>query len=210
MENRFDSHAHEWDHKPYRIRLAEEVAAAIRLAAPLEPQWDVLDFGCGTGLVSMDFAGEVRSLTGVDNSAGMLEVFNRKATERGLSTVVGLHLNLEGDDQLPGNYDLILSSMTFHHLEDVPGMTHKLVASLKPGGRLCIADLEPDHGHFHSDNAGVIHLGFERTTMEGFFKAAGLTEVETTTATRLTRPGQDGVEREFTVFLTTGRVTGDR
>ena len=205
MENRFDQHAHEWDHKPHRIRLAEEVAAAIRLAAPLEPHWNVLDFGCGTGLVSMDFAGEVRFLTGIDNSAGMLDVFNRKATERGLSNVSGLHLNLEGGDQLPGSYDLILSSMTFHHLDDVPGMVKKLTAALKPGGRLCIADLEPDHGHFHSDNAGVVHMGFERDTMEQFFKAADLSEVETTTATRLVRPGQDGIEREFTVFLAIGR-----
>jgi SAM-dependent methyltransferase len=135
----------------------------------------------------------------------MLDVFNRKATERGLSNVIGLHLDLEGDGQLPGSYDLILSSMTFHHLVDVPGMIKKLTAALKPGGRLCVADLEPDHGHFHSDNTGVIYLGFECDTMEEFFKAAGLSGVETTTATRLTRPGQDGIEREFTVFLAFGR-----
>jgi hypothetical protein len=34
----------------------------------------------------------------------------------------------------------------------------KMVSYLNPGGQLFIAELEPDHGVFHSSNIGVTHM----------------------------------------------------
>jgi 2-polyprenyl-3-methyl-5-hydroxy-6-metoxy-1,4-benzoquinol methylase len=204
MTNRFDEGAASWDSRDYRVRLAESVNGAIRKEVKLSGEMEVLDFGCGTGLVSLPLAGEVAGLTGVDNSSGMLAVFMEKAATLKLDNVRGLNLNLEGGDQLPGSYHLILSSMTFHHVQDVQALIRKLYESIRPGGYLCVADLDSDHGLFHSDNMGIHHFGFERDTMRSYFLDTGFTDIRVCTAANLPRVGEDEIERVFPVFLITG------
>ena len=127
-----------------------------------------------------------------------------KAAGMNLGNVRSLNLNLGNRDVLTGSYDLILSSMAFHHVKDVPALIRMLFNALKPGGHLCVADLDPDQGLFHSDNTDIHHFGFERKQMTEFFRDAGLTQIRVTTAASLPRTGEDGVEREFPVFLVTG------
>jgi 2-polyprenyl-3-methyl-5-hydroxy-6-metoxy-1,4-benzoquinol methylase len=50
---RFDQVAGSWDEDPGRVALARAVAEQIRQQVPLMPQMDVLDFGCGTGLLTL-------------------------------------------------------------------------------------------------------------------------------------------------------------
>jgi 2-polyprenyl-3-methyl-5-hydroxy-6-metoxy-1,4-benzoquinol methylase len=205
MNNRFDQHAASWDAKEYRTRMAENVTAAMRKEVNLNPEMDIMDFGCGTGLVSLPLAMEVASLTGLDNSSGMLEVFLEKSKGLNLTNVQAQNLSLDAGDALTGSYDLILSSMTFHHVEDVPALVKILFSATKPGGTLCVADLDPDYGFFHSDNTDVKHFGFDRSIMMDHFRAAGFTDVKETTATKMPRVGQDNIEREFSIFLIVGR-----
>ncbi len=204
MNNRFDQDASSWDAKDYRIRMADSVAAAIRQVVKVIPEMDVLDFGCGTGLVSMSLAQEVASLTGLDNSAGMLDVFMEKAADSNFRNVKSLNLDLSGKDEVVGFYDLILSSMAFHHILDVAGVILKLTRALKPGGFLCIADLDTEPGVFHADNTGVHHYGFDRDAIMSLYRSAGLINVGAVTATSTSRLGADNVERAFPIFLITG------
>jgi SAM-dependent methyltransferase len=55
----------------------DELVAVIRQWAPVEGR-DVLDFGCGIGRVAQALAPEVRSITGVDVSAGMVAAARRR------------------------------------------------------------------------------------------------------------------------------------
>jgi predicted TPR repeat methyltransferase len=58
-----------------------ELVAAVVAAAPVGSlSWDVLDLGCGTGLVGVEIAPHARSLKGVDLSPKMIE----RARERGI------------------------------------------------------------------------------------------------------------------------------
>jgi precorrin-6B methylase 2 len=50
---RFDRLAAEWDANPGRVALTQAVVAAIRNAVPLRPDMRALDFGAGTGLVTL-------------------------------------------------------------------------------------------------------------------------------------------------------------
>ena len=78
----FDQVAASWDQNPARLKLASDVAHAISQQAQLTPDMDVLDFGCGTGLLTLHLQPKVRSITGVDSSEGMLAVL-RKRSHRG-------------------------------------------------------------------------------------------------------------------------------
>jgi 2-polyprenyl-3-methyl-5-hydroxy-6-metoxy-1,4-benzoquinol methylase len=203
-ENRFDKDARTWDDKSHRVKLSDDIAATILNRVHLKPDMTMLDFGCGTGLLSLRFAGSVKRLTGLDNSAGMLEVFSEKAAQMGLTNVDTLCLNLDQGDRLPQGYDLIISAMALHHVEHTQKVISELNHALNPGGILAIADLDPDHGRFHSDNTGVHHFGFEREQVMDQFRKAGFTKVSATTAAEMVREGADNVTRTFTIFLVTG------
>ena len=64
----FNKEAAQWDANPGRVKLAGEVAAAIIREARPTRDMDVLDFGCGTGLVTLKLQPLVKTSTGVDSA----------------------------------------------------------------------------------------------------------------------------------------------
>jgi len=200
----FDGAAASWDEHPGRVKVAADVAQAILREIPLTPDMAVLDFGCGTGLVAIALQPFVRSVTGVDSSAGMLGVFEAKIASRGLGNVRAQFCDLARGDTLSGRYDLVLSAMTLHHVEDIEPLFDEFARITAPGGRLCIADLDPDDGEFHDDNTGVFHFGFDRAALREVFERAGFEHVEASDAAEVVKPGRSGEARRFTVFLMTG------
>ena len=50
---RFDQAAPTWDAETRRVLLARDVTDAVAKRCGLPAELDVLDFGCGTGLVSL-------------------------------------------------------------------------------------------------------------------------------------------------------------
>jgi SAM-dependent methyltransferase len=97
--------------------------------------------------------------------------------------------------------DIIVSSMTLHHVRDIPGLARAFRAALRPGGQLALADLDLDGGLFHTEHADVLHNGFDRTELGGMLAAAGFSAVEFRDATVIDKPGADGVVRPFSIFL---------
>lgn len=202
QQHDFDKKAATWDENPTRVKLAEDVVHAIKQQVTLLPDMDVLDFGCGTGLLAMSVLASVKSVTGVDTSQGMLDVLEAKAKQQGLSNVYTRHLN--PGDRLPGAYDLIVSSMTFHHVENTESLLAQLFQTLKVSGKICVADLDLEPGTFHDDNTGIFHFGFDRDALRNLFMKAGFSNVKATTATEIIKPNLKGELRPFTVFLMVG------
>ncbi len=202
----FDREAASWDQNTRRVRLAREVAEAIAGEAPLTPRMDVLDFGCGTGLLTLCLQPRVGSITGADTSTGMLQSLEAKIAAQGLTNVRTLALDPSRPLALPGRYDLIVSNMTLHHVPEIPPLLACFVAALKPGGSLCLSDLDPEQGQFHEDSQGVFHNGFERAWLRSQFEGLGLTQVRDRTAATVTKPARDGGMGEFSIFLVSGRL----
>lgn len=204
--SRFDEKAVEWDANPARVALARAVVEAIRTAVPLRPDMRVLDFGAGTGLVSLGMLPFVGEVTAVDASAGMLDALRKKVEALGAKN---FHL-LRGDvahAALPsGHFDLIVSSMTLHHLPDVPLVLRRLRPALCDGGWIALADLATEDGTFHADPTGVYHRGFEQATLYRWLAEAGFAEATSREATRINRPGSDGEPHTYPVFLVTARA----
>jgi len=199
----FDQVSESWDEKPERVELAARIAATLLERAELDAGMEVLDFGCGTGLFSLLWAGRVKLLTGFDPSPGMLSVFAEKARRMGLENIQTLETDPDG--RIAGRYDLVASSMVFHHVEDVPALLENLYRVLKPGGWLYVADLDPDGGFFHSSPKGIFHDGFNRETFRQMWERAGFVDVAATTATEVEKTGADGREHCFGIFLMGGR-----
>jgi ubiquinone/menaquinone biosynthesis C-methylase UbiE len=201
----FDKAAPTWDQEPRRVKLANDVARAITEATRPSREMDVLDFGCGTGLLTLQLQPLVRSITGMDSSQGMLDVLNAKVKAQHLANVKTRCLDLDKGDKLEGAYDLVVSSMTLHHIRDIAPLLWQLYGVMRPAGHLCIADLDPDGGQFHSNNEGVFHNGFPEAELRQAFAEAGLTDVRYRAAAKVPKPVAGGTERVFTIFLMTGR-----
>lgn len=201
----FDLEAALWDEKPTRVKLAHDIATAIAQQITLNTQMDVLDFGCGTGLLTLQLQPFVRSITGVDNSAGMLGALAQKIIRNHVKNVKTLQVDLEESEALSGSYHLIVSNMTLHHIENVRALLEILYDAIAPSGYLCIADLDSDDGQFHENHTGVFHDGFERTTLCELFSEVGFQNVRAITAAEVVKPAVGGELRRFPIFLMIGQ-----
>lgn len=201
----FDAEARTWDENPGRVRLAGQVADAVVAAAAPGPDMDVLDYGCGTGLVALRLAPLVRRVLGADNSPGMLAAFRAKIQASGQGNAAVHLLPSQGPDGLAGPFHLIVSSMTLHHVRDVPGLLARFHELAAPGGLVCLADLNPEGGLFHDQPDGVFHHGFAREALAGMLERAGFSGVSFSSVGEVRKPGADGSVRGFSVFLALGR-----
>ena len=201
----FDREAASWDKVPERVKLATDITGAIRKDVPLTSDMDAMDFGCGTGLVTLQLQPFVHSITGVDSSQGMIDILKQKIEKKNLTNVNTRLFDMEKGDVLEGRYHLIVSSMTFHHIKEIKALLDQFYHVALPSGYLCIADLDSEGGLFHSDNKGVIHFGFDRDRICRLFIEAGFDNVRHRTAATVMKPAHDGKMAEFPVFLVTGR-----
>lgn len=201
----FDQSAATWDNEPRRIALMKDVGEAILQQAKPTKDMDVLDYGCGTGLVSLFLLPHVHNVTGADNSPGMLDVLNKKIAEGGIETMKVIRLDLERDPLPSERYHLIVTSMTMHHVADTAHVLRAFHGLLHSGGKLCIADLDTEPGVFHPPEAAgsVHHHGFDRDWFKGQLAAAGFTKTHDVTAHTVHKPVENGGERAFPVFLIT-------
>lgn len=201
----FDKEAAQWDANPGRVKLANEVAdAIIREAVPAHGM-DALDFGCGTGLVTLRLQPFVRSITGADSSPGMLAVLESKVKSQGLANVRTRLVDFEKGEHVGGTFHLVVSSMTMHHVKDIAALFRQWHDLLVSGGLLAAADLDAEDGSFHSDNTGVFHRGFDRGDMQNLLRKTGFRDVRAVTAAAVTRDIEGGGKKEFPVFLIVGR-----
>lgn len=200
---RFDSIAPDWDEAPGRVQAASAIAHAMILALQPCATDTALEFGCGTGLLTTRLAPHVQAMTAMDSSAGMLDVLRQKCADPQLHNLRIIE-GVVPDDLPPGPFDFILSSLTLHHIADVPALLRAVGTRLGPGGRVAFADLDAEDGSFHGDQPGVAHHGFARETMRDWLHEAGFADVSFTTAHSITRDTADGA-REFPLFLVVAR-----
>ena len=198
----FEAVASRWDSNPTRVKIARDVGDAIMHAVKLSPQMDVLDYGCGTGLLAMQLQPHVKSVTGADSSPAMIAVLTDKIDTLKPGNVSAQLVDFERGAHASGEYDLIVSSMVTHHIPDTAALFKEWKRLLKPHGQIAFADLDTEDGSFHGDNTGVFHLGFDRAKLRELLHAAGFAEVRDRTATRV-RKEIEGKAREFPIFLIT-------
>ena len=159
-----------------------------------------LDFGCGTGLLSQFYAENAAKLVGIDTTQEMLDQFNEKF--RDLPQVNSRLINLEKEN-VPsdlGPFDVIMTAMAFHHLEEPPKVLATLKNLLAPKGKIFVIDLDKEDGSFHPDNEGmgVKHYGFAKEKLKNWGKELGFQNVEHEIVHKMHRN-----DRDYPVFLAT-------
>jgi demethylmenaquinone methyltransferase/2-methoxy-6-polyprenyl-1,4-benzoquinol methylase/phosphoethanolamine N-methyltransferase len=121
--------------------------------AQIQPGDNVLDVGCGTGILTIlakEAAGSTGAVYGIDAAPEMIEVAASKASKAGVDVDFSFGV-VEKLDLPTDRFDLVLSSLMVHHLPG-DGLKSKAFAEmyrvLKPGARLLIVDFEPPKNRF--------------------------------------------------------------
>ncbi len=94
----------------------------------------VLDFGCGTGLISNEIAGYVKLICAVDISSKMIEIAKNKADNRKIQNIDFTHSTIFDERYKSGSFDVILAFYILHLLEDDQKTIQRINDLLKPGG----------------------------------------------------------------------------
>lgn len=199
----FDSKARQWDGNPVFQERARKIAEAIRRTVPLGSDMSALDYGCGTGLLSFPLKDELGAILLADSSRGMLDVVTEKISQHGVRNMKTAQLDLLSDPAPAQRFDLIYTAMTLHHVPDTDAILRIFHDLLKPGGYLCIADLDKEDGTFHGLDIDV-HHGFDRTGLQQRASAAGFGNIGFQTVFSIEKQQETG-KRDYPVFLMCGR-----
>lgn len=165
--------------------------------ATILPPLDVVDFGCGTGVLTVEIARWARKVTAVDRSAAALEQAQERAEREQLSNITFLEADLSSLPLGAGKKDLVVISQSLHHVQDPAAVLAEAARILKPGGRVIVLELMPHQEQWVKERLGHLHLGFDADELQRELGRAGFKNVQFTPYAR------DGGS-PFRVFLLTG------
>jgi len=174
MANRFDQVAKNWDQDPEKIRranlFAKEIVDFINPDSPMT----AMEFGCGTGLLSVALRDHFKSITLIDNSPGMISVLEEKIETNGMDNFQPFCTDPLVEELELRDLDVIYSSMTIHHIHDLDKIIRIFNSGLKIEGYLCIADLVTEDGTFHLEHPDFDgHKGFNEKEFKLLLKNNG-------------------------------------
>jgi len=114
---------------------------------------NVLDVGCGTGLLSLKLLQKADySITGIDISEEMLAIFKDKIKKLGLGQEIDCRLmDIDSLNFKNNTFDVAVSSVVLHHLKDKLKALKKIYKLLKPGGVFVIGEIDMDSTGSHTD-----------------------------------------------------------
>lgn len=173
--NRFDEAAKTWDNKQTSIDSSNACVQNLLEKIELKKDANILDYGCGTGFISFALSAEDNNVLGMDYSDGMVNRFNEKAKELNYSNIKAIKHNMNEEELPKDQFDLVISSMTMHHIKDTNMFAKKCKEALREGAIVCINDLEKEDGTFHKkhNNDGVEHFGYEKELVCKLFEDEG-------------------------------------
>ncbi|BAK70740.1 class I SAM-dependent methyltransferase [Aliarcobacter butzleri] len=176
--SRFDERAKDWDKKQTTLDKSDACINHLKEKIDFSNIKNILDYGCGTGLIAFNLVEENNEVLGLDNSIGMVEEFNKKVKEKNLSNIKAKKHNILEEDLPKNSFDLIVISMSLHHIEDINMFFKKSFEALKNGGYICVNDLDKEDGSFHAkhNNEGVYHFGFSKDELVKTAKKIGFSD----------------------------------
>ncbi len=154
VSNEWNRYAESWDEsaaaRAYSSAAFSSLTGVLRGSGVSLDGANVIDFGCGTGLLTERVVAEGATVEAVDTSTAMLEVLDAKIVQHGWT---GVRTSVE----LPpksARFDLVVCSSVCSFIDDYPGTVEELAARLQPGGLFVQWDWErtdDDHDGFTRD-----------------------------------------------------------
>lgn len=94
----------------------------------------VLDYGCGTGTVTCEFASQVKEVHAVDISSSMIQLAREKAVNGAIENVIFEQADIFDTIYEKEFFDVILAFNMLHTVPNPKDVVQKINELLKPGG----------------------------------------------------------------------------
>ncbi len=142
MKNEWDAFANEWDNDEtqlYSERVFSSLQDKTSTWIPALTRCQVLDFGCGTGLLTEKLARHCAHVLAIDTSEAMIDVLRGKIRDQKITNIDTLVASIDSASetttpQLSRKFDLITCSSVCGFLPDYPSTLQALSSLLKPSG----------------------------------------------------------------------------
>ncbi len=200
---RFNDEAAKWDSNPFVHEASKEALKAILAKFPAlrrppgeEDGYNVLEIGCGTGLLSTIMAPYAKRIVAVDAAPGMIDVLKSKLQHadapQNITPVAVLLEDPEDKSLPPGDendpngrrlkFDLVTSHLVLHHIPDLKKDLTTMLGCLKSNGWVALTDFEdygPEAKSFHAKSkmGGVERHGTNIIAMERLMNEVGFVNV---------------------------------
>ena len=175
---------HDFNHKaetfdsPKNIFLANLVCQAVEKQIDLLSEKEILDFGGGTGLLTLPLAKQAKSVTLVDISKKMLEQARLKAERQEIKNIQFLEQDLLANP-LEQGFDFIVVCRVLHHMPDLDAALSLFHQHLRENGQLLLADFTKTEANHHGFDLAelekqLIEYGFSSVYSQILYSAEDL------------------------------------
>ncbi|MBA5760786.1 methyltransferase domain-containing protein [Vibrio sp. 404] len=185
MAINWDEHADTWDTDEATSIFAEEAYSSLIKTFNIKGK-HVLDFGCGTGLLSQKMSPEVKDIVALDFSEAMIEQLDNKSLPNVEAVVDSLTRGLVAiHPAFRNQFDLVIASSVCGFLPNYADVSDIIYSLLEDGGHFIHWDwlaahpdeeMAMDPAHVERVLTGVgfkqveTSTPFEITTEQGVFK----------------------------------------
>ncbi|MEH7097905.1 class I SAM-dependent methyltransferase [Neobacillus vireti] len=173
MENNvFEQMAKRYDTEE-RIKLAKVIVKEVRTELQNGTSKSLIDYGSGTGLISLEIADLVDSVLLVDSSKQMLEAAKAKISHKGITNAKVLYSDFTQETpELKA--DIIIMSLVLLHIPDTNKILQELFHILTNGGMLIIIDFDKNEKIDHPK----VHNGFSHEELKKRLTEVGFHSIE--------------------------------
>ncbi|WP_195780613.1 class I SAM-dependent methyltransferase [Priestia megaterium] len=171
MENSvFEKMAKRYDSEE-RIELAKIIVKEVRTELSKSESKSLIDYGSGTGLVSLELSDLVDSILLVDSSQQMLEVAKAKIFHKGITNSKVLCSDFT-EETPEFKADIVLMSLVLLHIPDTKKILQELFDILNDNGKLIIVDFDKNLSISHPKaHNGFLHNELKELLAEVGFKS---------------------------------------
>ena len=170
-ENVFEELAKRYDTED-RMVLAKVIVQEVRSQLRDSQTKYLIDYGSGTGLVSLELSGLVDSLLLIDSSEQMVEVAKVKISQKEMTNANVLYSDFT--QETPGlKADIVLMSLVLLHIPDTKKILQALFNILHRDGKLIIVDFDKNDKINLREDQPKVHKGFSHEELEKTLSEVG-------------------------------------
>ncbi len=162
-----------------------KISNKLRDALPLKIDSSILEIGCGAGRFSLPLLDQGFSMTCIDMSKELVDVFLASLKKNHKAQVLAQDLFA-----MTGSFDFVIGFFVLHHFDDHGPLFDKIKTLLKPGGSIAFIEPNPynplyyvaplfyegihnkDEHYFMCDKGRITraleHAGFKNVRVEKF------------------------------------------
>ena len=136
----FDQRSSEWSSLYSKPVFQQRLRLFIKSIEGLTPApKNVLDFGCGSGVISCELAKRGYQVTGVDAAPGMVQSASASALNQGIANIEFKTADPAGEGLPEAHYDAVICSSVLEYVPDDDLLVSNLLRTITPGGTLLIS-----------------------------------------------------------------------